>query len=136
MEGLLAEIKALRSSSDKDTGGLNDTIRELAYRLSESNRQMENLNQLVSHLNNIISYKDELLANLSRENKNLKDESTFKSRLNIFITYYWKKGWLQNISKKFSLGSSELMTNICSKRDSFRNLTDENAHQCVKITYN
>ena len=53
-----------------------------------SNRQMENLNQLVSHLNNIISYKDELLANLSRENKNLKDESTFKSRLNIFITYY------------------------------------------------
>lgn len=88
VEGLLAEIKALRSSSDKDTGGLKDTIRELADRLSESNRQMENLNQLVSHLNNIISYKDELLANLSRENKNLKNESTFKSRLNIFITYY------------------------------------------------
>ena len=74
VESLLAEMKALRSSSDKDTEELKDTIRELVDRLSENNRQMENLNQLVSHLNDIINCKDELLANLSRENKNLKND--------------------------------------------------------------
>jgi len=74
VESLLAEMKALRSSYDKDTEELKDTIRELVDRLSENNRQMENLNQLVSHLNDIISYKDELLANRSREIKNLEDQ--------------------------------------------------------------
>ncbi len=74
VENLLAQTKAQRSSSDKDTQELKHTIRELADRLSESNRQMENLNRLVSHLNNIISYKDELLASLSRDNKNLKND--------------------------------------------------------------